>query len=307
MARLVDVDRVLALFAEGIAGRPYHIKSPSRVQGRGGCGPNAVRSWRRATRCTQHLPRRYDRPLRRRCIEPGVVPARDPRPGGGSGSSVPIASTSTWLGSASRAFRRPRRPDDRESDFGLFFGSFARPDVARALFRAVETARVQAAVVRRYPGAGRYRQAMIEHRNATYAGPLDTGVLAEIESLEAALDGVAGADSALFPLVVDVLAPGADVSTSAKVAHGCYEALRLAEDRRAATAATDAEPSLEWLQREARLEDWGRRTREPRGRHRRPRVRRTGEWRRSASRRCRRRCRGSAVRSARTSSSSATS
>ena len=255
MARLVDVDRVLALFAEGIAGRPYHIKSRREYKGEGAADPTqsghgGARHDARSIYLADTIDHFADDALNQAMYRLEILVQVGFREFGTYRFDIDMARQRVAGLSAAKA------ASDRESDFGLFFGSFARPDVARALFRAVETARVQAAVVRRYPGAGRYRQAVIEHRNATYAGPLDTSVLAEIESLEAALDGVAAADSALFPLAIDVLAPGADVYTSAKVAHGCYEALRLAEDRRAATAATDAEPSLEWLQREARLEDW---------------------------------------------------
>ena len=256
MARLVDVDRVLALFAEGIAGRPYHIKSGSEYRGedagnhaRSGLGGGA-RHDARSIYLADAIDDFADDALNHAMYRLEVLVQVGFREFGTYRFNIDVARQRVAGLAVAKA------ASDRESDFGLFFGSFTHPDVARALFRAIETARVQAAVVRRYPGAGRYRQALIDRRNATYAGTLETGVLAEIERLEAALDGVAAADSALFPLAVDVLGPGADVYTSAKVTHGCYEALRLTEQERAVTAATDAEPSLEWLQREARLEDW---------------------------------------------------
>ena len=256
MARLVDIDRVLALFAEGIAGRPYHIKSRSEYQGedravrtRSGLGDGA-RHDARSIYLADTIDDFADDALNQAMYRLEVL------------IQVGFREFGTYRFNIDMARQRvpglavAKAATDRESDFGLFFGSFTHPDVARALFQAVETARIQAAVVRRYPGAGRYRQALIDRRNATYAGPHDTGALAEIERLEAALDGVAAAHSALFPLAVNVLAPGADVYISAKVTHGCYEVLRLTEEERAATAATVAEPPLEWLQREARLEDW---------------------------------------------------
>ena len=256
MARLVDVDRVLALFAEGIAGRPYHIKSRSEFKGedaadrtRSGLGGGA-RHDARSIYLDDTIDDFADDALNQAMYRLEVLIQVGFREFGTYRFNIDVARQRVASLSAAKA------ASDRESDFGLFFGSFTHPDVARALFRALETARVQAAVVRRYPGAGRYLHALIDRRNATYVETLDTGVLAEIERLEAALDGVAAADSALFPLAVDVLAPGADVYTSAKVTHGCYEALRLTEQERSATSATDAEPSLEWLQREARLEDW---------------------------------------------------
>ena len=256
MARLVDVDRVLALFAEGIAGRPYHIKSRNEYKGedaaeltRSGLGGGA-RHDARSIYLADAIDDFPDDALNQAIYRLEVL------------VQVGFREFGTYRFNIDEARQRvPGIPlvkaaSDRESDFGLFFGSFTHPEVARALFRAVETARVQAAVVRRYPGARRYRQALIDHRNASYAGTFDTGVLAEVERLEAALDGLWAADSALFPLAVDVLAPDADVYTSAKATHLCYEALRLTEQERVATVPADGEPSLEWLQREARLEDW---------------------------------------------------
>ena len=45
MARLVDIDRVLALFAEGIAGRPYHIKSRREFKGEDAGAGGARHDW----------------------------------------------------------------------------------------------------------------------------------------------------------------------------------------------------------------------------------------------------------------------
>ena len=256
MARLVDVDRVLALFAEGIAGRPYHIKSRSEYKGedaaehaRSGLGGGA-RHDARSIYLNDTIDDFPDDALNEAIYRLEVLVQVGFREFGTYRFNIDVARQRV------AGLPMAKAASDRESDFGLFFGSFTHPEVARALFRTVETARVQAAVVRRYPGARRYRQALIDHCNASYAGTFDTGVLAEVERLEAAFDGLSAADSVLFPLAVDVLAPEADVYTSARAAHHCYEALGLDEQETVATAPADGEPSLEWLQREARLEDW---------------------------------------------------
>ena len=256
MARLVDVDRVLALFAEGIAGRPYHIKSRSEYKGedaadstRSGLGGGA-RHDARSIYLDDTIDDFPDDALNQAIYRLEILVQVGFREFGTYRFNIDVARQRV------PGLPMAKAANDRESDFGLFFGSFTHPEVARALFRAVETARVQAAVVRRYPGARRYRQALIDHRNASYAGTFDSGVLAEVERLEAALDGLSAADSPLLPLAIDVLAPEADVYTSAIAAHHCYEALRLTEQERVANAPADGKPSLEWLQREARLEDW---------------------------------------------------
>ena len=259
MARLVDIDRVLALFAEGIAGRPYHIKSQRESADSGGEDASGYARSRfrggprhdaRSIYLAEEIDSFHDDALNRAMYRLAAL------------EQLGFREFGTYRFNFATARQRvaglsPTNPvGDRESDFGVFFGSFAHPQVARALFRVIETARVRAAVLRRYPGARPYRQALVDHLAKVYAPPPSDGVAAELESLEAALDGVA-ADSTLFPLTVDVLAPGADVYTSAKATLACHEALKLPlEAERVPTPAANAGPPLEWLQREARLEDW---------------------------------------------------
>ena len=123
----------------------------------------------------------------------------------------------------------------READLAVFLASFSVPDIARALFRILETARVREAVNRRYPGALRYRRAD-EHGEAALRLALAT--LGDV----------------LLPLARAVLEPTADVYTSAAATLACYERLAVAAPDM--TPAADSDDAIEWLQREARLEDW---------------------------------------------------
>ena len=125
--------------------------------------------------------------------------------------------------------------DERQADLGLFFAAFDVPELARAVFRIVETARVRSAVARRYPGSRRYRQ------------------IAPADALARAL-GALPARAPLLPLAVDALAPDADVYTSAAATVACMAHMEAAATPSAAADAVEA--PLEWLQREARLEDW---------------------------------------------------
>ena len=125
---------------------------------------------------------------------------------------------------------------ERDSDLGVFFAGFEQPELARRLFRIVETARIRGAVSRRYPGSRRYRQ-----------GASDAA------ALERALADLP-ADEPLLPLAVGVLDADADVYASAAATVACAAVLRPFD-----APPVDAEPGeapLEWLQREARLEDW---------------------------------------------------
>ena len=137
---------------------------------------------------------------------------------------------------ASLAHRPLATAAERDSDLGVFFAGFEQPELARRLFRIVETARIRGAVSRRYPGSRRYRQ-----------GPSDAA------ALERALADLP-ADEPLLPLAVGVLDAEADVYASAAATVACAAVLRPFD-----APLVDAEPGeapLEWLQREARLEDW---------------------------------------------------
>ena len=142
----------------------------------------------------------------------------------------------------------------RESDLGVFFRAFGWPTVARAVFQVIETARIQAAVSRRYPGTRRYRVALRDHLQRRWTAP--TGALADLLTLHAVLRGI-DVDSRLLPLAVAVLGPDADVYTSAGATVACYDALGLGQALGAdGFEHRPDETTLEWLQREARLEDW---------------------------------------------------
>ena len=137
---------------------------------------------------------------------------------------------------ASSLAERNAAAGERDSDLGVFFACFEQPDLARRLFRVIETARIRAAVSRRYPGSIRYRQ---EPNDAV--------------ALESALDQLPAVEP-LLPYAIGVLREDADVYTSAAATASCVHALRAEQ----APPATDpsADAPLEWLQREARLEDW---------------------------------------------------
>ena len=242
---------MLALFAEGIAGCPYHIKSLAEAAGEGLASDGVAAS--------------HDG---RSLYLPDAIDYFDDE---GLNSAVYRLTVLDQLGfrefgtyrfaiETARA-RVPELADRtlaagfRESDLGIFFNSFAHPGIARALFRIVETARVQAAVDRRYPGARRYRHALRAHVERTYEASANDGVQRELDELQAAFDGVPAARSALLPYAVGVLAVDSDVYTSAAATLACFDALALEAVAVAGTRGADG-PPMEWLQREARLADW---------------------------------------------------
>ena len=231
MARLQDIDRGLALFAEGIAGRPQHVKSLRELPNAAlGDAVDAAHDGRSLylPETVEHFAddRRNEGAYRALALERlgfrefgtyrfDMATARER-----------IAALAAW----------PPPVDANEPHLAVFFKGFARPDIARRLFRAIETARVRLAMEVRYPGARRYR------RDDTAA------------ELHLALERITPQSEELRPLVAPVLSAEADVYTSALATVACATALNLPADTDAAPAEDG--PAFDLLQREARLEDW---------------------------------------------------
>ena len=247
------------MFAEGIAGRPVHIKSlaecPSQAEHAGeglGAADDGIDACHdgAAVYLPEHLDYSADDRLNAGLYRVAIL------------DELGFREFGTYRFDIATARRRlPRLAQGsrsavalRESDLSEFFHAFARPRIARALFRVIETARVRAAVSRRYPGTRRYRGALAGHLAARRGGSSEQP--ADLDRLRDALLGM-DVESHLFPLVVEVLSTEADVYTSAAATLVCYEALGVAAAGRHADSGQRAgETTMEWLQREARLDDW---------------------------------------------------
>ncbi|MCY3623650.1 MAG: hypothetical protein OXH68_18315 [Gammaproteobacteria bacterium] len=242
---------MLALFAEGIAGRPVHIKSLAEFTGdpdltsRDGIGANHDG---KAVYLPEQIEHFSDERLNGALYRLATLDELGFREFGTYRFDIETARRRVpWL-AANRS-----GPLLRESDLAVFFHAFARPSIAKALFRVIETARIRAAVSRRYPGTRRYRRSLADYLAERWAAPV--GELADLEELCGALLGV-DVESPLFRLAAEVLAPVADVYTSAAATVACYEALAIGADAETETGERAEETTMEWLQREARLDDW---------------------------------------------------
>lgn len=243
---------MLALFAEGIAGRPVHIKSLVEFTGdtplTAGDGIAANHDGK-AVYLPEQIDHFADDRLNGALYRLATLDELGFREFGTYRFDIETARRRVpWL-----AANRSATAVLRESDLAVFFHAFARPNIARALFKVIETARIRAAVSRRYPGTRRYRRSLAGHLAQRWAEAV--GELTDLETLCGALLGV-GVESRLFPLVAEVLAPTADVYTSAAATIACYEALEIGPDPEVAPAERGEETTMEWLQREARLDDW---------------------------------------------------
>ncbi|MDE0052694.1 MAG: hypothetical protein OXT64_00335 [Gammaproteobacteria bacterium] len=150
MVNLADVERPLALFAEGIAGAYCHLKvGDEDVADRGGV----------------YLPASIDifgdEALNAAMYRLRVLVQLGFREFGTFAFDIHRARAHI---PALAALALP--PVHRESDLTVFFNHFDSPPVARSLFHVIELARIEAQTLRRYPGARKYQEALDPHREA---------------------------------------------------------------------------------------------------------------------------------------------
>jgi len=256
---LVDVEASLTLFAEGIAGRYYHIKSTD-----------------------EFASRRFDLDGSRSTLAPDTVFVPDeidfPDPAGYR-VLVMLQLGQREFGTfrfdmATARLRLPvlnrlasPEPRLRESDYAQFFRHIPRPVLLRQVFMAVEQVRVVARLLARYPGLTRHLGGFRDHRHgAGTVVPVDD-LAGLVLALELTADGVLpdrfdDATGLLAPVLtrLDTLrSPECDVYDSAALALDIYlawEPLMSAAAFDTGVPGQTVEDALEWMQREARLEDW---------------------------------------------------
>lgn len=254
MTTLAQVERPLSLFAEGIAGRYFHIRDLSERN-----NPDEGVSEASHDAFSLYLPGSIDY----------------------FSIAASNAATYRWLVLQQLGFReygtyrfdiiQARRecadlrehglPDQhRESDLELLFRHFEYPVLARKLFSLLEAARIEAAVLRHYPGAIPYRKRLQHKFNDDYNNKSDeVGVNGALKTLQGFLNGVPNARTNLTNFVNPIHDAEATVYTSVQATMDCYQALaHLIESATESADVFDTTdgPPMEWLQRQVRLEDW---------------------------------------------------
>ncbi len=259
MVALVDVEAALTLFAEGIAGRYYHIKPTSEFHSR-------------------HI----DLPADQTAMASDTVYVPDELTVGDPAAYrvlVLLQLGQREFGTFRFNLNTARRRiplleslirDDRrtrESDFTAFFTRVPLPGILRQLFQSTELIRIGACLRRRYPGFGRHLDRWQAHRRAGVDAYTVLDAFGLLEALELYANGLApdrfddatGLLSPALTAMEQLAAPDQDVYASAGLALELYLAWQglfpppdIFED----SAAAAPEEALEWMQREARLEDW---------------------------------------------------
>ncbi|MDE0692864.1 MAG: hypothetical protein OXI55_11585 [Gammaproteobacteria bacterium] len=248
-AHLADEQRSLALFAEGIAGRYHHIRSVEDLpDGQGGLAHQNASHDAGALYLPESIDWFQSRDLNAAAYRLTALYQLGFREFGTYRFDIGMARDRI----AALGLREPPAAH-RESDIAIFFAHFEVPELARRLFHVIEMARVRAAVVRRYPGADRYRRALLDVRLDAEQAYSD-GIAGEVERLEAALEGLPVASA--FALHAGAVADeDADVYDSAAAVTACMDSLEFYPEGSDESAPNEG-PQLEWLQRQTRLEDW---------------------------------------------------
>jgi nitric oxide reductase NorD protein len=275
---LFEVERALALFAQGISGQPYQIQPESDA------GPQLQHTSGNAlhSSTTLYLPDSF-----------GPYPERDANLGGYrllALHQLCYRECGSHLFSVVRA--REQCPElkirplvdlgPRESDLTLLFAHFGNPTLARGLFRIIEAIRIDQHMLRCYPGITphyrRFAKLEIQQRipdSIDGLAPLLDAVIAMglgADRVSLTERDATGLLTALAELVDAVAHPDADVYDSSTALTHSYQLIeRHGFDTRwsiegptgdprgdplESSPTLHGDPPLEWLQRDARLGDW---------------------------------------------------
>ena len=158
MQLLADHEETLALFAEGIAGRYFHIRASDEFSGHKRFSLNADGTGMSSD--TVYLPEQLDAPDRSgyRVLLMEQLGLRE------CGTfSFRMQQALTQLPVLAERYTEPKTVSPRVGDYHLLFGAFDQPALAAELFNLLERARVLGYLSRTYPGMRRHIQAYAKH------------------------------------------------------------------------------------------------------------------------------------------------
>ncbi|MCR9259249.1 MAG: VWA domain-containing protein [Pseudomonadaceae bacterium] len=250
MVNLAACEDTLALFTEGIAGRYLHIKATDEFANnrqlayhndRAGQGSDAL-----------FLPEEIDAPDHH-CYRVLVLEQIGLRECGTF--SFRMQRGLAEISELASRYEVPKGATPRTGDFFLLFSAFAQPSLASELFNLFEKARVQAHLLRTYPGINRHMQRYHQHLLATaelHYDPLSFGhrslwgddeIPPEWRSLGDALQQLQGPDQSVYD--------------SVRALCQLYDQVAEAYVFDNLTAYPSPEESIpDWLNREQRIDEW---------------------------------------------------
>ncbi|MEE4282302.1 MAG: hypothetical protein V2I41_10185, partial [Pseudomonadales bacterium] len=158
MVNLAACEDTLALFTEGIAGRYLHIKATAEFANNRQLAYHSDRAGQGAD--ALFLPEEIDAPDHH-CYRVLVLEQIGLRECGTF--SFRMERGLADISELAERYQVPRGATPRTGDFFLLFSAFAQPSLATDLFNLFEKARVQAHLLRTYPGISRHMQRYHQH------------------------------------------------------------------------------------------------------------------------------------------------
>ena len=247
MMRLADCEDTLALFTEGIAGRYFHIKSSSEFV-------NPRRMVLAGDPAQQSndavfLPEEMDAPDIA-CYRVLVMEQIGQRECGTY--SFRMQQGLERIEELRAVYQPQPSASPRAGDFHLLFGCFEQPSLAIELFNVLEKSRVQAHLLRTYPGLGRHLRTYHQYLLQTEP-PVDDPIALAQRSLWGAID----APSPINPYLQTLSDKQSDVYDTVRALCQCYEAIAAFYVFPIKGNYEVQEESLpDWLSREQRIEEW---------------------------------------------------
>lgn len=259
MVALIDVESDLTLFAEGIAGCYYHIKPTSEFGGR----QFTLEDEQTAMAVdTVYVPDELDYPDSAAYRVLVMLQLGQKEFG-----TYRFALDTARERIADLATLPAPESQMRASDFALFFAHVPHPGLLKRLFQACEQVRITARLLNRYPGLNRHLSRYRQHQFPATAELIIDDAFALVEGFDLAANGFPADQlddyTGLLANALDTLwrlkSTEADVYDAAATALQLYLAWHEflpPADALIELPGTAADDGLEWMQREARLEDW---------------------------------------------------
>ena len=258
MIALDEVEVSLGLFAEGIAGRYFHLKPSSEFASRRLQVPEDGAA---LTNDTLYLPDVLQG--ERSAYRVLVMQQLGVREFGTLHFSIAVARKRI----PALAVPSPE-PGIRVGDFELMFRHFEHPGAIAALFELFEGARIDAQVLRHYPGMAKHfadyharlLQAHPPRLVDTFSALIDAGGCYLQGASRSSLEGLdaSGSLSEMIDLLGRIREPDTDVYDAAAAAIHVYEHCSglLPQWIENEPLMEPVDSPVNWLQREARLENW---------------------------------------------------
>ena len=250
MQLLADHEDTLALFAEGIAGRYFHIRASDEFGGHKRFTLGAEGTGQSSD--TVYLPEQLDAPDRAgyRVLLMEQLGLRE------CGTfSFRLEQALAQVPALAERYQAPKTASPRVGDYHLLFGAFDQPGLAAELFNLFERARILGHLARTYPGLGRHITSYANHVLANGFATEDAFVCAQRQMWGE--PQYYPQWEALCTTISHLMSADHSVYDSVNALCTQYDQVRASYTFVEASPYQPQEETLpDWLNREQRIEEW---------------------------------------------------